>query len=86
MVELVHHLVRGIVRNPDSVEVTETEGEASLTLGLRVHPDDVEAIHGPGGETLRSLRIVLSASSGQRRAVLELVNDDEATGDEPTGE
>ena len=85
MVELVQHLVRGMVRHPDQVQVTETDGEASLTLALRVHPDDVDAIHGPGGETLRSLRIVLSASSGQRRAVLELAND-EAAGDEPTNE
>lgn len=86
MVELVHHLVRGLVRHPDQVEVTETEGESSLTLALRVHPDDLDSIHGPGGETLRSLRVVLSASSGQRRAVLELAHDDEPAGDEPTNE
>ena len=85
MVELVQHLVRGIVRHPDAVSVEETEGEASLTLSLRVHDDDVDSIYGPGGETLRSLRIVLSASSGQRRAVLELANE-AAAGDEPTDE
>jgi predicted RNA-binding protein YlqC (UPF0109 family) len=78
MSELVHHLVKGLVAHPEAIDISVTEAEASLLIELRVHPDDVERIHGHDGQTLRALRQVLSASSGQRRAVLELANETDA--------
>lgn len=70
---LVAHLTRGLVSRPDQVVVNVVEGEAAVLLELSVAPEDVEAVKGPGGETLRALRTVLSASSGRRKAVLELI-------------
>jgi len=70
---LLQHLVKGLVTKPDAVSIREIEGEASVLLELSVDPTDLDSIKGPEGETLRSLRTVLSASSGERRAVLELV-------------
>lgn len=70
---LVAHLARGLVSQPDQVVVNVVEGEAAVLLELSVAPADVEAIKGPGGETLRALRTVLSGSSGRRKAVLELI-------------
>lgn len=99
MTELVKHLVSGLVSVPGGVSINTVEGEASLLVELTVDPADVAAIHGPDGETLRSLRTVLSAASGQRRAVLELVEPgngmaaapaessaDESTSDDDTAE
>ena len=94
MTELVKHLVAGIVTVPGGVSINTVEGEASLLVELTVDPADVERIHGPDGETLRSLRTVLSAASGQRRAVLELIEPSngaashaaESTSDDETAE
>ena len=73
MVELLQHLVKGLVQAPEAVSVKAIEGDASVLYELSVDPADLASVKGPEGETLRALRTVLSASSGERRAVLELV-------------
>ncbi|MSQ00483.1 MAG: KH domain-containing protein [Myxococcales bacterium] len=73
MQPLLQHLLSGIVTKPDGVSINEVAGEASVLLELTVDPTDVDSVKGPDGETLRALRTVLSASSGDRRAVLELI-------------
>jgi len=84
---LVEHLVRGVVSHKDDVRVDLVEGDASLLLELSVNEADVARVKGVDGETLQALRAVVSASSGRRKAVVELVNDptaesaDEASAD-----
>ncbi len=73
MQALLQHLLSGIVKKPDGVSINEVGGEASVLLELTVDPTDLDSVKGPDGETLRALRTVLSASSGDRRAVLELI-------------
>lgn len=73
MTELVRFLVQGVVKHPDAVVITATEGDASVVLQLEVDPTDVSRVNGPDGDVLRAIRQVLSASSGQRKAILELV-------------
>jgi len=93
--ELVRFLVSPIVRNPDAVRVNEINGEAAVLLELTVDPSDLDRVRGPEGETLQAIRTVLSASSGRRKAVLELVeaaaladedSDEDATGNGPHDE
>ncbi len=94
MIELVRHMVKGLVSDASAVDVTTVEGESSLLIELRVAPADLDRVKGPDGETLRALRTVLSAGAGQRRAVLELIepgttgaaDGGESTGDEATAE
>ena len=87
MKALVEHLVRGVVTHKDDVRVDIVEGDASLLLELSVNEADVARVKGADGETLQALRAVVSASSGRRKAVVELVNDptaesaDEASAD-----
>lgn len=87
MKALVEHLVRGVVSHKDDVRVDLVEGDASLLLELSVNEADVARVKGVDGETLQALRAVVSASSGRRKAVVELVNDptaesaDEASAD-----
>ncbi len=73
MKDLVAFLVRGVVKHPDAVAVTETEGEASVLLELSVASEDQAAVQGPDGVTLAAIRAVIAASSGRRKAILELV-------------
>jgi len=78
MKALVEHLVKGVVSHPADVHVNAVEGEASLLLELSVNAADRAALEGNEGETLQAVRTVLAASSGRRKAVLELVSASDA--------
>lgn len=73
MQDLVSHLVRPIVQHPDEVSVQVIEGEAAVMLELVVHADDREVLEADGGRTLRSIRSILSAAAGRKKATLDLV-------------
>lgn len=73
MTALVTYLVKSLVSRPDRVRVNTVDGEAAVLLELSVAPEDLDAVRGEDGETLRAIRAVLSAASGRRKAVLELV-------------
>lgn len=76
MEALVKHLVLPIVDHPGDVSLHTVEGEAVVTLELSVHPDDRDAVDGERGRTLRSIRNILSAAAGSKKATLDLVRDD----------
>ena len=48
MKELLLYMAKNLVDNPDSVSVTEIEGETTV-LELRVAPEDIGQAHRPSG-------------------------------------
>ena len=64
--EALEHLVKGIVDNPDDVEVRDRANRRGpgRTHEVRVHPDDMGRVIGKAGRTATALRTVLSALSG----------------------
>jgi predicted RNA-binding protein YlqC (UPF0109 family) len=52
-------VVKGLVDNPDSVEITRTVDEMGVLLLLTVHPDDMGKIIGKAGNTAKSIRTLL---------------------------
>ncbi len=79
---LVTYIVRGLVDNPDDVRVNKIEGDSTVILELSVNPEDRELVTGEDGETIEHIKAVLSAASGRRKAVLELVEDASAGAEE----
>ncbi|MBA3417318.1 MAG: RNA-binding protein [Geodermatophilaceae bacterium] len=61
----LEHLVRGIVDNPDDVQVDLVTGRRGRTLEVRVHPDDLGKVIGRGGRTARALRQVMTGVGGR---------------------
>ena len=59
--EALEHLVRGIVDNPDDVQVRERNLRRGRVLEVRVHPDDLGKVIGRGGRTAKALRTVVGA-------------------------
>lgn len=59
--EALEHLVRGIVDNPDDVQVSVRSNRRGDTLEVRVHPDDLGRVIGRQGRTAKALRTVIGA-------------------------
>ena len=75
MAELLAHLARRLVDDPDAVEVKEVRQEGTTVLQLRVAPDDVGKVIGRQGRIARALRAIVRASGARthHRVVLEIV-------------
>ncbi|MDT0441093.1 MULTISPECIES: RNA-binding protein [unclassified Streptomyces] len=74
--EALEHLVKGIVDNPDEVQVASRTLRRGRVLEVRVHPDDLGKVIGRNGRTARSLRTVVGALGGKGVRV-DLVDADE---------
>ncbi|MEO8106517.1 MAG: RNA-binding protein [Actinomycetes bacterium] len=65
--QALDHLVRGIVDNPDDVQVQLREQRRGGRLyEVRVHPDDLGRVIGRGGRTASSVRTVADALAKRR--------------------
>jgi predicted RNA-binding protein YlqC (UPF0109 family) len=73
--ELLEHLARQLVDDPDAVSVEEVRQEGATVLQLRVAADDVGKVIGRQGRIARALRAIVRASGARshRRVVLEIV-------------
>ncbi|HSJ73398.1 MAG TPA: KH domain-containing protein [Miltoncostaeaceae bacterium] len=73
---MIQTLARGLVDNPDEVEVKEEREGGSRVISLYVAEQDLGQVIGRGGRIARALRTVLRAASTARgeRATLEIVD------------
>ena len=85
MKELVEFIAKRLVDKPEEVIVKERESETTMVIELKVAQEDIGKIIGKEGKTIRSIRLLLSASSAKmrKRAVLELIEDDKPPRVEP---
>ena len=74
--EALEHLVKGIVDNPDDVNVKEKTHRRGTTLEVRVKPEDIGKVIGRNGRTAKALRTVVSALAG-RTVRVDLIDTDE---------
>ena len=72
----LEHLVKGIVDNPDDVEVELVTNRRGRTLEVRVNPDDLGKVIGRNGRTAKALRTVMTALGGKGVRV-DVVDTDE---------
>ncbi len=75
MEALIRHIVEPIVKHKDAVSIRQVDGESVVLLELLVHPDDREIVEGEKGRTLRSIRQIISAAAGQKKASVDLVEE-----------
>lgn len=75
MAELLKHLAKQLVDDPDAVEVEEVRQEGATVLQLRVAKDDIGKVIGRQGRIARALRAIVRASGARshRRVVLEIM-------------
>lgn len=77
MRDLLEYLARGLVEDPDQVEVGEVQEDGALVLELSVSEDDYGNIIGRGGRTAAALRTVVKSGGAKRgqRVFLDIVDD-----------
>jgi predicted RNA-binding protein YlqC (UPF0109 family) len=72
----LEHLVKGIVDNPDEVQVASKTLRRGRVLEVRVHPEDLGKVIGRNGRTARALRTVVGALGGRGVRVDQVDVDD----------
>ena len=75
--ELIATIAQALVDEPESVEVTEIEGDHNSLIELRVAKGDVGKVIGKDGRTAQSIRVLLNAAAnkmGLGRAYLDILD------------
>jgi hypothetical protein len=75
MKDLITYIAKALVDKPESVVVTEIEGEQTSVIELKVAKEDLGNVIGKQGRTARAMRTILSAASTKinKRSVLEIL-------------
>ena len=75
MRELIELIIKGIVDNPDKVEINEIIGEKSSIFEVRVDSNDIGKVIGRQGRNIKSIRTIVNAAAQKddKRVVLEIV-------------
>ncbi len=76
MKELIELIIKGIVDNPDKVEINEIIGEKSSIYEVRVDSDDIGKVIGRQGRNIKSIRTIVNAAAQKddKRVVIEVVD------------
>ncbi|MBU5426510.1 KH domain-containing protein [Tissierella pigra] len=75
MGELVEFIAKSLVDNPDDVVVNEIEGNQSVIIELKVHPEDMGKVIGKQGRIAKAIRTVVKAAAikDNKRVVVEII-------------
>lgn len=76
MKDLLEYLAKALVDHPDDVQIETIEGERSVILQLKVHPDDVGKVIGKQGRTAQALRTLVKAAAMKqgKNAIVEILD------------
>ena len=75
MKELIEFIVKALVDDPNSIDVTEVVGDKIIIYELRTAKTDIGKVIGKRGRTAGAIRTILNAVSARqgKRAVLEII-------------
>ncbi|MBL8931798.1 MAG: RNA-binding protein [Kineosporiaceae bacterium] len=76
LVDVLEHLVRGIVAHPDDVQVRTRPQRRGSLLEVRVHPEDLGRVIGRSGRTATALRTVVKALADGEPVRVDVVDVD----------
>lgn len=79
MKDLLNYLVTNIVSKPEEVKIEEENQDGVINLTLTVDPTDMGLVIGKGGQTIRSIRKLLTV-----RAIAENVRVNLQLSEPPT--
>jgi predicted RNA-binding protein YlqC (UPF0109 family) len=73
---LIEIIIKGIVDNPDKVEINEIIGEKTSIFEVKVDSSDIGKVIGRQGRNIKSIRTIVNAAAQKddKRAVIEIVD------------
>jgi UPF0109 protein CPE1711 len=76
MGELVAFIAKSLVDYPEQVEVSETYGQQSIIVELRVAPDDMGKVIGKQGRIAKAIRTVVRAVAikENKKVIVEIID------------
>lgn len=76
--DFVEYVVKSIVGSPDQVTVTRTVDDMGVLITLKVSKEDMGKVIGKGGQTAKSIRILLRVlgSKTNTRVNMKIVEPD----------
>lgn len=76
MKDLLEYLAKALVDHPEDVQIEVIEGERSMILQLRVHPDDIGKVIGKQGRIAQALRTLVKAAATKqgKNAIVEILD------------
>jgi predicted RNA-binding protein YlqC (UPF0109 family) len=76
MKELVEHMARTLVENPDGVSVEETTQEDMTVYELRVEEADLGRVIGKEGRIAKAMRMIVRSAAARKgeKATIEIVD------------
>ena len=74
MKDLIEYIARGLVDNPEGVQVREHRGEYVIRVELQVDDEDKGKVIGREGKIARALRAIVNATASRegKRGILEI--------------
>ncbi len=72
MKELVMHIVKALVDNPDEVTIEETMEKDEIILKLKVSQDDVGKVIGKQGRIAKAIRTVVRSAANREKVKVSL--------------
>ncbi len=75
VVKLVEDIAKSLVDDPAAVEVTAVEGTQTMTVKLKVSPEDMGKVIGKQGRIARALRNVVRAAATKegKKVIVEII-------------
>ncbi len=72
---LVELIAKALVDNPDQVHVNEVEGSSTITIELRVAPEDMGKVIGKQGRIAKAIRTVVKAAATKesKKVIVEIL-------------
>jgi len=73
--ELIELIIKGIVDNPDKVEINEIIGENTSIFEVRVDSNDIGKVIGRQGRNIKSIKTVVNAAAQKddKRVAIEII-------------
>ncbi len=75
MKQLLEHIAKALVDEPDQVEVKQTDSDRLIILELRVAENDMGKVIGKQGRIAKAIRTVVNAAAVKenKKVVVEIV-------------
>lgn len=72
MKEVLELIVKSLVSNPDSVQISENVTNSSIELKVKVAKDDMGKVIGKQGRLAKSIRTVIKSLAGKENKKVEI--------------